>query len=183
MQPHLCHCITPQATSSLSLLLSAVETLSARGLFGNLKSTHAWLCLRVTCFPPFYIIIETSSLCSEGKQSKQENRNCFNTIWIACTNASVGSEPFGIIKNQRLIFLTQLSPQWEVGVGKQRWMYSLGTPPHHSIHWKCPRMCSRSWRVCSPDFWGYALKEQAASRQSQRSWVRPLRLSVSKALD
>lgn len=168
-----------------SLHLSAVETLSARGLFGNLRRTHACVCLRVNLLSPFYVITETSSLHSKEKQSKWENRNCLNSIRIACTSASAGYAPFGIIKNQRLIFLTQLLPQcnWEVGVGKQRWMYSFSTPTHHSIQWKSPRVCSRSWRVCLSEFWGYALKEQAASRQSQRSWVRPLRLSVSNGLD
>lgn len=185
MQPHRCHCNTPQATSPLSLHLSAAETLSATGLFGNLKSTHACLCLCVPRFPSLYVITEPSFLRPKGKQSKRKNRNYSNTRQIATTSAPGGCEPFGIIRNQWLIFLTQLLPRcnWEVGVGKQRWMYSFSTPPRHPIQWKCPRMCSCSQRVRLSEFWGHALKEQAASRQSQRSSVRPLRLSVSNGLD
>lgn len=166
---------------------SAVETLSARGLFENLKSTHACFLSPCHLFSPFYIMSELFTLPLIWKTKQMEkNRNCLTLVPIATTNArSAEYEPFSIIRNQRLIFLTQLLPwcNWEVGVGKQRWMYSFSTPPHHSIQWKCPCMCSRSWRICLSEFWGYALKEQAASRQSQRSWMRPLRLSVSKGLD
>lgn len=157
----------------LTLHLSAVEILSAGGLFENLKSTHTSLCLDITCFT---LLHNHTTFIQVAKKVHYFYSNQILTISLVRTFLQ---------RYQRLMFLTQLLPQCncEVGVGKQRWMYSFSTPPHHSIQGKCPCMCSRSWRICLSDFWSYALKEEAASRQSQRSWVRPLRLSVSMGLD